>query len=119
MSKAGAYFGTVLLPGIVALCATLAVLAWIAPWPARWGASRAAVVAAGALVVLGGWAALSAVWSPAPDLATTDGQRILAYAIAFGLGIWLCLLLGPRVHLVRQSRRGKPERPGTPLEQAT
>ena len=28
-AKSGAYFGTVLLPGTVALCATLAVIAWI------------------------------------------------------------------------------------------
>ena len=45
------------------------------------------------------WAALSAIWSPAPEIAIEDAQRILAYAVAFGLGLWLSDLLGPRAHL--------------------
>ena len=57
------------------------------------------IVALAAPIALGGWAALSAVWSPAPDLAIADGQRILAYAVAFALGLWLCDLLGDRLHL--------------------
>ena len=57
------------------------------------------IVALGAPIALGVWAALSAIWSPAPDLAIADGQRILAYAMAFGLGLWLCDLLGGRMHL--------------------
>ena len=98
-AKDGGFFGTVLLPGTVVLCATLALLAWIAPWRSGLGASRAVLIALGASCALGGWAALSALWSPAPDLAIADGQRILAYAIAFALGLWLCDLLGPRQHL--------------------
>ena len=57
------------------------------------------IVALTAPIALGGWAALSALWSPAPDLAIADGQRILAYAVAFALGLWLCDLLGDRMHL--------------------
>ncbi|HEY7151690.1 MAG TPA: O-antigen ligase family protein [Solirubrobacterales bacterium] len=98
-AKAGGFFGTVLLPGTVALCAALAMLTWIAPWPARLRASRAVSVALGAAITLGCWAALSAVWSPAPDIAIADGQRILAYAVAFGLGLWLSILVGRRRHL--------------------
>ncbi|MGH2966924.1 MAG: O-antigen ligase family protein [Solirubrobacterales bacterium] len=98
-AKSGGFFGTVLLPGTVALCATLAMLAWIAPWRASLRASRAAAVALGASIALGCWAALSAIWSPAPDIAIADGQRILAYALAFGLGLWLSALVADRRHL--------------------
>ncbi len=98
-AKAGGFFGTVLLPGTVALCAALALLAWIAPWRGSLRSSVAVLVAAVAPIALGGWAALSAVWSPAPDIAIADGQRILAYAVAFALGLWLCDLLGERRHL--------------------
>ena len=48
---------------------------------------------------LGVWSALSALWSPAPDVAVADAQRVLIYALAFGLGIWLCNLLGARMQL--------------------
>ncbi len=98
-AKSGAYFGTVLLPGTVALCATLAVVAWIGPWRGKLRASPVVIVALAAPIALGAWAALSALWSPAPDLAIADGQRILAYAVAFALGLWLCDLLGARMHL--------------------
>jgi hypothetical protein len=98
-AKAGGFFATVLLPGTVALCATLAMLAWIAPWRGSLRVSPAVAVAVSAPVALGGWAALSAVWSPAPEIAIEDAQRILAYAVCFGLGLWLGDLLGPRAHL--------------------
>ncbi len=98
-AKAGGFFGTVLLPGTVALCATLVLLTWIAPWRGSLRASPAVAVGLLALIALGGWAALSALWSPAPDFAIADGQRIFAYALAFALGLWLCHLLGPRMHL--------------------
>ena len=81
------------------LCATTVVLAWAAPWRASLRPSRPATIALAALAGLGVWAALSALWSPAPDVAIDDGQRILTYALAFGLGIWLCNLLGSRLHL--------------------
>jgi hypothetical protein len=98
-AKAGGFFSTVLLPGTVVLCATLAMLAWIAPWRGSLRASPTVIVAVAAPIALGAWAALSAVWSPAPEVAIEDAQRILAYAVAFGLGLWLCDLLGGRTHL--------------------
>ena len=98
-AKDGAFFGTVLLPGTMLLCATTVVLAWAAPWRASLRPSRPATIALAALAALGVWAALSAIWSPAPDVAIETGQRILTYALAFGLGIWLSALLGSRLHL--------------------
>ena len=98
-AKDGAFFGTVLLPGTMLLCATTVVLAWAAPWRASLRPSRPAAIALAALAALGVWAALSALWSPAPDVAIETAQRILTYALAFGLGIWLSTLLGSRVHL--------------------
>src|SRR5262249_56043742 len=95
-AKGGGVVGTVWLRGRVALCATLAMLAWMGPWRGSLGASRAVTVALGASIALGCWAALSAIWSPAPDIAIADGQRILADAVAFGLGHWLSALVGGR-----------------------
>jgi hypothetical protein len=98
-AKDGAFFGTVLLPGTILLCATAVLLAWTAPWPGSLRSWRPATIALASLGALGAWAALSALWSPTPDIAIGDGQRILTYALAFGLGIWLCTLLGGRLHL--------------------
>jgi hypothetical protein len=93
----GAYFASVLYPGIALLCAgfvalTLA-LRW--RWPLRLGSPLA--IALLAFSALGIWSLLSAIWSPTPDVAVGDGQRILGYALAFGLGALLCRLLAPRV----------------------
>jgi hypothetical protein len=98
-AKAGAFFGTVMLPGTIALCGAAILLASAAPWRASLRRSPGAVAGLVGLVGLGVWAALSALWSPAPDVAVTDGQRILMYALAFGLGIWVANLLGDRMHL--------------------
>ncbi|MEK6326254.1 MAG: O-antigen ligase family protein [Actinomycetota bacterium] len=98
-AKDGAFFETVLLPGTILLCATMALLAWAAPWRGSLWRSRPATIALGSLIGLGAWAALSALWSPVPDVAIGDGQRILTYGLAFGLGIWLCNLVAPRLHL--------------------
>lgn len=97
--KQGAYFGVVMLPGLIVLCIGVALLARFAPWRIDLSLSPPARLALLALVALGAWAALSAFWSPAPDIAIADGQRIVGYAIAFGLGLWLCNLLGPRMKL--------------------
>jgi hypothetical protein len=97
--KQGAYFGVVLLPGAILLCAGTALLVRFAPWRAELRLSPPVVVALGALTALGCWALLSALWSPAPDVAILDGQRILVYALSFGLGVGLCNLLGPRMKL--------------------
>jgi len=95
--KEGAYFGVVFYPGAIALCVTLAVLAWIAPWGVR--LSKGAAIAVIATLALAGWTLLSAIWSPAPDEAVSDATRVLAYALCFILGLWLCRLLVGRVHL--------------------
>jgi hypothetical protein len=97
--QAGAYFGVVLLPGGIVLCLIAGLFAWVAPWPAGSRLRRPTVIALGALIALGAWEALSALWSPAPDVAVADGQRVLIYALAFGLGAWLCVLLGARMNL--------------------
>jgi hypothetical protein len=97
--KSGGFFGVVLLPGTVALCAVALLLAWTARWRGRLRNSGATIVSLAALIALGAWAAVSAAWSPAPDAAIADGQRVLVYALAFGLGVWLCNLLGDRMHL--------------------
>jgi hypothetical protein len=97
--KDGAYFGVVLLPGAIVLCACVVILAWLAPWRGRLSPRQPATIALIALIALAGWAALSALWSPAPEVAITDGQRILVYALGFGLGVWLAILLGSRASL--------------------
>jgi hypothetical protein len=95
----GAYFGVVLLPGAILLCIAAFLLVRFGPWRIDLRLSRPVIVALAALTALGGWALLSALWSPAPDVAVFDGQRILIYALAFGLGLFLCNLLGPRMKL--------------------
>ena len=94
----GAWFGVVVLPGTVVLCGVLLVLSRAAPLPAlRW--RSAGTVTLCALLALGGWAALSGLWTPSPNVAVADAQRILLYAIAFGLGLWMSALLGRRAGL--------------------
>ena len=109
----GAYFGVVLLPGTILLCIGGALLLRFAPWRAKLSLSRPVMVALAALTALGIWALLSALWSPAPDIAIGDGQRILVYALCFGLGVGLCNLLGPRIELaLRPARRRRARSPG-------
>lgn len=95
--KAGAYFDVVFLPGAMALMALGAALAALAPWPGRLGG--AARVALFSLIALAAWTLASALWSPTEAVAISDAQRVLTYALAFGLGAWLCLLLGRRMLL--------------------
>jgi O-Antigen ligase len=95
--KSGAYFGVVFLPGLMVLLALTAALLVFAPWPGR--LTRSPRVALFALLGLAAWTATSALWSPTPAVAVSDSERVLAYGIAFALGIWLCLLLGRRMKL--------------------
>jgi hypothetical protein len=97
--QAGGYFGTALYPGTIVLSAVGAILAAFAPtFDAR--LRRCAILALAALALLGGWALLSALWSPAPDVAVEDGQRILTYGVIFGLGAFAVRLLPvDRIHL--------------------
>jgi O-Antigen ligase len=95
----GGYFGVVLLPGTVAICVAAALLAALAPWRIDLRLSRPVTIALAALVGLGVWTIVSALWSPAADTAVADGQRVLLYALAFGLGLSLCSLLRSRIEL--------------------
>ncbi len=97
--KQGGYFGTVRLPGTMVLCAGTILLAYVAPLRGRLSASPPVRAAMFALIGLALWSLLSATWSPAPDVAITDAQRVLAYALSFGFGICLCNLLGSRMVL--------------------
>jgi len=93
----GAYFGVNFLPGAMVLLVLVGALLLWAPWPAV--LRGPAAVALGGLLALAGWTLLSTLWSPARDIAVEDGQRVLMYALAFGLGLWLSLLLGRRMLL--------------------
>ena len=95
----GAYFAVVLLPGTVLLCAGAVLLIGFAPLRLDLRLSKSVIVALVALVLLALWSLASALWSPAPDTAVGDAQRIAVYALAFGLGVVVCNLLGPRMKL--------------------
>jgi hypothetical protein len=95
--KSGGYFIVDFVPGVFVLIGLLVALLVTAPFPARpGGAARVAILA---LVGLGVWTLLSALWSPAPDVAVDDAIRVLSYALVFSLGTWICLLLGRRMLL--------------------
>lgn len=95
--KSGAYFDVVFLPGSVLLLGLAVALLLFAPWPgALAGPGR---VALWAFFGLSAWTLVSALWSPAPAVAVSDAQRVFMYAVCFGLGVWLCLLLGRRLIL--------------------
>jgi hypothetical protein len=98
--KQGAYFGTVALPGTIVLAAATVILIRSAPFRGRLALSKPARLALFALIALGLWTLASALWSPSPDFAITDAVRVLTYALAFGLGMWLCNLMGRRMYLV-------------------
>lgn len=95
----GAYFGTVMYPGLIVLAAAFVLVALGPAWTSRLRLSAPARVALGALLGLAAWSGLSALWSPAPDVAVADAQRIFGYALAFGLGLWLATLLGNHAYL--------------------
>lgn len=97
--KSGAYFGSVLYPGAFLLALTMVVLLRGAPWRANLGLSKAVKLTLVSLVGLAAWSAASGIWSPTPDIAVADAQRMLAYTLAFGLGLWGCALLRTRMEL--------------------
>ena len=93
----GAYFGVTFLPGAIGLLCLLIAMLLFAPLPARLrGPARICLVA---LLGIAALTLASALWSPAPDIAVEDAQRVLTYAVAFVLGLWLCSLLGRRMLL--------------------
>ena len=94
---AGAYFGVVFYPGAAILTATLVALLAAAPW--RVHLRGAPLVALAALILIALRIAVSIIWSPAPDAALSDTERVALYAVAFALGLWTCHLLGRRMGL--------------------
>jgi hypothetical protein len=98
-TKDGAYFPAVLLPGTIVLCLGTALLAGFAPWRAKLSLSKPTAIALAGLTGLAVWSLVSAFWSPAPNVAVEDAQRIFGYALFFALGLWLCNLLGTRMEL--------------------
>ena len=92
----GAYFGSVMYPGVLVLAAVFALVASRTALNTRVALTTPARIALAGLGALAAWSALSILWSPAPDVALADAQRIFGYALAFALGLWLCTLLGGR-----------------------
>ncbi len=97
--KFGAYFGTVMYPGVALLGAGTLIMLATAPWRASLALSGPARMCLLSLVGLATWSLASALWSPTPDIAVEDAQRMIGYALCFGLGVWGCSLLGRRMEL--------------------
>jgi len=93
----GAYFGVVFYPGAILMLGVLLVMLRVANWHGRLsGAPLIAVVALGVLAL---YTFVSIVWSPAREAALSDSHRVILYAVAFGIGVWTCHLLGRRMAL--------------------
>lgn len=97
--KFGAYFGTVFYPGVLLLAFGALVLILAAPWRASLALSGPIRLALWGLIGLGAWTLASVLWSPTPDIAVADAQRVFAYGLAFMLGAWSVVLLGRRMEL--------------------
>lgn len=95
--KQGAYFGTVMLPGAIALLALAATVLLAVPLSIRLRGAPA--VALGALSGIALLTTASLLWSPTRDVAAQDAERAITYAVVFFLGIALGLLVGKRTLL--------------------
>jgi len=95
----GAWFGVVFLPGAILLSVGLLIVTVGAPWLGRLRERPTAAIACGGLFALAAWTAVSALWTPSPDVAIADAQRVLLYAVAFCLGMWVTTLVGARAQL--------------------
>ena len=95
--KTGAFFGDVLIPGLIAMgIAAAAVIAFGRP-PARLrGAPLIAVLALAGLAL---WTLLSFAWTPAKEVAVADAERVMAFALAYLAGIWVVMSLERRVEM--------------------
>lgn len=66
-----------------------ALLALALP-PERLRLGRASLVALGGLALLAVWTAIAKSWSPLPDVAADDLERIVAYVGIFGVALLAC-----------------------------
>ncbi len=95
--KQGAYFGSVFYPGAIAIFLLTALVLVFVPFAGRLtGPARVAVVA---LLLLGLWELLSALWSPTPSGAVRYAMHDFLYLALFGLGVWSTNLLGRQMRL--------------------
>jgi O-antigen ligase len=95
--KQGAYFGSAFYPGAVGIFLLTALVLLFVPFGGRLsGPARVAVIA---LLGLGLWELLSALWSPTPSVAVRYAMHDFLYLALFGLGIWVTNLLGRRMRL--------------------
>ncbi len=97
--KQGAYFGSVFYPGAIGIFLLAALVLLFVPFEER--LSGPARVAAVALLALGLWELLSALWSPTPAVAVRYAMHDFLYLALFGLGILATRLLGPRLRLAQ------------------
>ena len=93
--KDGAYFGTVLYPGIVAVFALVGLLLFAVPLWVR--ISGPTLIAALCLVGIGVWTLIAFAWSPDRTVAVSDAYTAFLYAAIFGVGVWVCAMLGRQV----------------------
>ena len=93
----GAFFGTVLFAGGIALYLVLATLLGFAPLKISAGGTQE--IAFLALISLALWTVVSLAWTPSRDLAIDYAERTLLYAAAFAAGLWLTNLLNRRMAL--------------------
>jgi hypothetical protein len=93
--KQGAYFDTVFYPGAAILFLLLAMLILRAPLRARLGGP--AWIALAAMTALALWTLLSFAWTDFHVAAVQNFERVLLYATAFGLGLWVCNMAGRRM----------------------
>ena len=98
-AKEGAYFGVVLLPGAMLLCAGAALLFWFYPRARR---TRALVAVSSRSRPWSRWPVgrrSRRFGARAGDGRVCDAQRILTYALCFAVGFEFCTLLDTRLHL--------------------
>jgi hypothetical protein len=92
-SNEGAWSGPGFYLGALALLAGAVLLLALVRFEGDLRLAPSTLVGLAALIALGAWSALSALWSPTPDVAVADAQRTWVYALTFSLGLWMALLL--------------------------
>lgn len=93
----GAFFGTVMLPGTLALSATLIIAGVYVPQPLSTRGPH--VIGVAGLGLLAVWTTLSILWSPAQDQALENAQRGFLFAGVYVAGLALALALRRRLIL--------------------